>query len=175
VIVIVCSTSVATVNGLTPRTTLVSPNSQAGGSFGSSVASSGGVVVVGADDETVSGNGDAGRAYVFNAFTGALTKTLVSPNSQTLGSFGYSVAVSGGVVVVGAWDETVSGNGAAGRAYVFNAFTGTLTKTLVSPNSQLAGYFGSSVASSGGFVVVGAPDETVSGNPGAGRAYVFNA
>jgi hypothetical protein len=59
------------------------------------------------------------RAYAFDAKTGALTHTLVSPNTQADGLFGYSVALSGGVVVVGALGETVSGNSEAGRVYVF--------------------------------------------------------
>ena len=154
--------------------TLVSPNSQADGDFGHSVALSSGVVVVGAPGETVSGSIQAGRAYVFNANTGALTETLVSPNSQAYGGFGVSVALSSGLVVVGAPLETVSGN-SYGRAYVFNTKTGALTQTLLSPNPQTGGLFGLSVALSGGVVAVGAPDTPVSGNSGAGCAYVFNA
>ena len=170
-IVIVASSSISTVNALT---TLTSPNPQADGYFGFSVALSGGVAVVGAPHETVGGNSNAGRAYVFNAKTGALTQTLVSPNSQAGGYFGYSVALSGGVAVVGAIGETVGGFASAGRAYVFNAKTGALTQTLVSPNSQADGAFGRSVALNGGVLVVGASEETVGGNSAAGRAYVFN-
>ena len=121
-IVIVAWTSIATVNGLT---TLVSPHPQINGDFGSSVAVGDRVVVVGAPSETVSGKNYAGRAYVF-ALTGALIITLVSPNSQTIGAFGVSVAVGDGVVVVGAPSETVSGKATAGRAYVF-ALTGALS------------------------------------------------
>jgi len=168
VIVIVAWTSIATVNGLT---TLVSPHPQINGDFGSSVAVGDRVVVVGAPSETVSGKNYAGRAYVF-ALTGALIITLVSPHSQYNGNFGVSVAVGDRVVVVGARGETVGGKIGAGRAYVFS-LTGDLTHTLVSPNSQNDGNFGSSVAVGDSVVVVGAPGETVSGNIGAGRAYVF--
>lgn len=45
--------------------------------------------------------------------------TLTSPNAQTDGSFGWSVAVSGTTVVVGAIGETASGYDSAGHSYVF--------------------------------------------------------
>ena len=45
---------------------------------------------------------------------------FTSPNSQTGGEFGYSVATDSGTVVVSAWNETVGGNVAAGRVYTFS-------------------------------------------------------
>ncbi len=154
--------------------TLISPNAQTDGDFGSSIAISGSKIVVGASYESASGIHDAGHAYVFNAKNGVLLLTLVSPNAQTDGDFGSSIAVSGDRIVVGATGETVSGDAGAGRAYVFNANTGALLLTLVSPNVQTGGGFGSSLAISGR-IVVGASGETVSGDAGAGHAYVFNA
>ncbi|MGC2289579.1 MAG: hypothetical protein WA688_06955 [Thermoplasmata archaeon] len=99
--------------------TLTSPNAQTDGYFGVSVAISGKTVVVGAPVETVSGNMYAGHAYTFKGKTGALISTLTSPNAQTDGSFGWSVAVSGTTVVVGAIGETASGYDSAGHSYVF--------------------------------------------------------
>ena len=61
----------------------------------------------------------AGHAYIFNAKTGALISTLTSPNAQTYGFFGWSVAISGKTVVVGAPYETGSGIPEAGNAYIF--------------------------------------------------------
>ena len=152
--------------------TIASPNAQGRGSFGNSIASSGTTVVVGAPGETASGSSDAGHAYVFQAKTGTLIATLTSPNAQTDGRFGYSVAVSGTRVAVGAPDETVSGNAFAGHVYVFQAKTGSLVATLTSPNPQAEGYFGSSVAVSGTTVVVGAFNESASGVY-SGHVYVF--
>ncbi|MGI0079466.1 MAG: FG-GAP repeat protein [Nitrososphaerales archaeon] len=43
---------------------------------------------------------------------------MTSPNVQTNGNFGLSVAISGTTIVVGAPFETVSGLSAAGHAYV---------------------------------------------------------
>ncbi len=62
------------------------------------------------------------HAHVFDASTGFLTPTtLTSPNAQTNGEFGYSVAVNEGdpIVVVGAPVESGGGSPAGGHAYVF--------------------------------------------------------
>jgi hypothetical protein len=155
--------------------TVKSPNAQALGAFGSSVAMNRYAVVVGAPGETAGGYSSAGNAYVFNATTGALITTLTSPNAQTNGCFGQSVAISGSTVVVGAYCETADGYSLAGNAYVFNATTGALINTLTSPNAQTDGYFGESVAISGDTAVVGAYGEAAGGYSVAGNAYVFNA
>jgi FG-GAP repeat len=158
--------------------TLTSPNAQTQGDFGNSVAVSGNIVVVGAALETDNNVGfgeDGGHAYIFNAETGALISTLTSPNAQTFGYFGWSVAVSGDIAVVGAFGEAVSGNDFAGNAYTFNATTGSLIGTLTSPNAQIGGSFGYSVAISGKIVAVGAVGETADGFADAGHAYTFGA
>ena len=152
--------------------TLASPNAQAYGGFGESVAISGSDVVVGAPYETVAGNQYDGRAYVFST-TGTSLVNLTSPNPQKYGNFGDSVAISGSDVVVGAPGEEVAGNQYAGHAYVFST-TGSLLKTLTSLNPQVSGSFGNSVAISGSDVVVGANYETFNGWQTAGRAYVFS-
>ncbi len=154
-------------------TVLTSPNVDAYGEFGSSVAISGTTVVVGAPYETASGFSSAGHAYVFRASTGALVSTLTSPNAQANGRFGISVAVSGPTVVVGAPFETVAGQTLAGHAYALKARSGALVSTLTSPNAQPDGRFGASVAISGSTAVIGAPDESASGEDSAGNAYAF--
>jgi len=155
--------------------TLTSPNLQAYGYFGEAVAVSGNYVVVGAADENASGFRGAGHVYVFSASTGALLHTLTSPNAQHGGVFGYSVAVDGNAVVVGASYEAVAGLADAGNAYLFNANTGALISTLTIPNPQAGGYFGTSVAVTGDTVAVGAPWGNASGFAAAGNAYVFDA
>ena len=150
--------------------TLTSPNAVAGGSFGSSVAASGNLVVVGASGETVHGHSLAGDVYIFNATTGVLVSTLDSPNAGGGGNFGASVATSGNIVAIGATGETgAGGNFKAGNAYTFNATTGALVSTLSSPYAEQEGGFGSSVATNGKIAMVGAPLETPGNN-----AYTFN-
>ncbi len=174
--------------------TLPTPDVQAYGHFGSSVGTSpGDLMLVGAENETVDGYVGAGRVYAFHMKFATLFDNLTSPYPQTDGHFGQSVAISAACVgnpchswrkgfclnnactiIVGAANETVNGNVGAGRAYIFNSNTSALVRTLTSPNSQYEGEFGWSMTAGGKLVVVGAPNETVNGLVGAGRAYVFN-
>src|SRR6266850_1115106 len=148
--------------------TLTSPNAEASGAFGQSVAISDTTVVVGAPGETASGHSLAGNAYVFDATDGSLLATLTSPNAQPNGAFGAAVAISGTTVVVGATWETAGVHSHAGHAYVFDATDGSLLVTLTSPNAESFGSFGESVAISCTTVVVGAHRETVGLQPDAG-------
>ena len=164
----------ATTGFLTP-TPLTSPNPELDGKFGYSVSVSGTTVVVGTPSESTGiGLAGAGRAYVFDATTWSLATTLTSPYAQSNGRFGYSVAVSGTTVVVGASGETADGQSQAGHAYSFDASAGFLTTTLSSANPQAGGNFGSSVAVSCTTVVVSAPNESGGGYPTAGHAFIFS-
>jgi hypothetical protein len=154
-------------------------DAQGGERFGSSVAIDGDTLVVGAIN---GGEGDVqtGSAYVFE-YNGSdweekteLFADVPAYNDQ----FGYSVAIEGDTIIVGAprHDESETDSGAA---YVFRRNAGTWI-----PEAKLTGsglfekaYFGSSVALSGNTAVVGAykNDLDVGGNPlvDAGSAYVF--
>ena len=127
--------------------TLRSPNLQYFGNFGEAVAASGNLVVVSAPGETVGGNSSAGRAYAFDAQTGALVATLASANPEYNGNFGFSVAISGSVAVVGAPGETVNGEAYAGRAYVYDV---TQTSGSSTPLGAIAG------SNSSGWLIAGA-------------------
>lgn len=137
----------------------------AGDSFGGSVAISGGTLVVGAASHA---NG-AGRAYVFTR-TGTEWKQVAElKGSDTVAgeNFGWSVAVSGTIAIVGAPSRANQ----AGRAYVF-----TKTATAWKQTAELKGSdtvagdsFGQSLAVSGKTAVVGAPVHSYT----TGRAYVF--
>lgn len=155
---------------------LVSPNAQTSGSFGWSVSLAGTLVMVGAPQESVGGMQGAGDAYVFNATSGNLVDTLSSPNAQSSGFFGWSVAISSNnIAIVGAFGESVNGVPFTGHAYIFKATTGKLIKTLTAPNAVGGDEFGISVAATSELWVVGAPAEPAGGYFDAGNAYVFNA
>ena len=148
--------------------------------FGHSVAVDGNTVVVGAlynDD----GNGEStGSAYVFtkpaNGWTNATETAKLTANDGAGGdAFGYSVAVDGNTVVVGAaFDGDYQGS-----AYVFtkpaNGWTNaTETAQLTANDGSDYDIFGGSVAVDGDTVVIGAwQDEYYGANSGLGPAYVF--
>ncbi|MGI8602744.1 MAG: choice-of-anchor D domain-containing protein [Verrucomicrobiales bacterium] len=181
--------------------------------FGRSVAVSGDTVVVGAfweDSSTTGVNstpnesaGISGAAYVFVRSAGVWTqqaylKPAAVGTTQASDQFGYSVAVWGDTVVVGANGEDSSTTGVnstpnesaynSGAAYVFVRSAGVWTqqaylKPAAVGTSQAPDGFGISVAVSGDTVVVGAHGEAssttgVNSTPdesarGAGAAYVF--
>jgi hypothetical protein len=178
---------------------LMSPNEEQAGWFGFAVASAGDVdrdsfadVIVGANHEdTYPGADDGGRAYVFSGQDASLLLELVSPNSEArLGSFGGSVAGVGDLnqdgvadlLIGAASEETDTSPVSAGRAYAFSGRDGALLLTLVSPNEEAVGFFGTDVVSPGDLdadgvadLLVGASGEDPESSPsGAGRAYSFS-
>ncbi len=93
--------------------------------FGSSVAISGATVVVGASADDVGANVDAnvdqGSAYVF-VRSGAIwsqQQRLTAVDGAASDYFGYSVAISGATIAVGAVYDDVGANVDQGSAYVF--------------------------------------------------------
>ena len=152
--------------------TLVAPPPATNDEFGHAVAVAGNTIVVGAPYEDA-GAVDSGQAYVYDVTTGVSVATLVNPTPASGDQFGYSVAVSGNSVVVGAWsDDTGAQN--SGQAYVFDAKTGKLLITLANPTPDRGDLFGNAVAVSGNTVVVGAAFDRTHGEY-SGRAYVFDA
>ncbi|MCA9283741.1 MAG: FG-GAP repeat protein [Phycisphaerales bacterium] len=167
-----------------------SPNPNSSGNFGTSVAGvpdatndGRGDYIVGAPFEDGCGGSpsDAGRAYFYNGSSGALLPSPCSPNEESAGRFGISVAgvpdANGdgrGDILVGAWLEDPGASPqSAGRAYLYSGNGAGLLHELVSPNEELSGNFGVSVSGvkdrdgdGRGDLVVGAQGEE--------RAYVFS-
>jgi outer membrane protein assembly factor BamB len=113
--------------------TLNNPTPANGDTFGDSVAVSGNTAVVGGSHDNT-GTTAAGSAYVFNATTGALVDTMNNPTPASYDYFGYSVAVSGSTVVVGAlWDDTF--NTDQGAAYVYSIAAPTVQTVQVNDGS----------------------------------------
>ena len=161
-----------------PVLTLNNPTPAREDQFGISVGISGTLVVVGTYGDDDSGAVDSGSAYVYdltNATPGVPLFTLNNPTPAAGDLFGYSVAISGMRVVVGAFqDDTGATN--AGSAYVYDLSSGTPTMpvfTLNNPSSSFPSGFGNAVAISGTLVVVGES----SGSQAVfkdGRAYVYD-
>ena len=109
-----------------------------------------------------------------------LTHTLNNPNAYGTSlsdQFGWSVAISGDYAIVGAYREDDASGTESGKAYIFDVTTGALVHTLDNPNAygtSLSDQFGFSVAISGNYAIVGAPDEDDSGGTSSGKAYIFN-
>ena len=168
--------------GLAPKASgdalakLVASDAAEGDYFGGSVAVSGDLVVVGVSGDDHAG-AYSGSAYVFRMTNASWTQVakLAASDAGSRDKFGHSVAVSGDLVVVGAYANSDAGS-ASGSAYVFRTTNGgaswTETAKLVASDGAKWEYFGRSVAISGDLVVVGAvADDDDDSNPGS--AYVF--
>ncbi|WP_051284422.1 beta strand repeat-containing protein [Desulforegula conservatrix] len=164
---------------------LKASNTDAGDSFGRSVAVSGDTIVVGASNEDgnatgINGNqGDnsasnSGAAYVFTLIGGIWSQQayLKASNTGAGDSFGLSVAVSGDTIVVGANNEDSSAIGIdgnqsdnsasnSGAAYVFvrSGTSWSQEAYLKASNTGAGDGFGDSIAVSGDTIVVGANNE----------------
>jgi hypothetical protein len=139
--------------------------------FGHSVSIGGDVVVVGAYGDDDKGT-LSGSAYVFHYNSAAWVREakLIAEDGAAWDCFGYSVAISGDAVVVGAYgddnddfDLSDSGEGEdAGSAYIFH-YNGTAwvqEAKFTSSDSHSFEFFGCSVAINGNAVVVGAYQKT---------------
>lgn len=155
---------------------LTAPDAAAGDIFGYSVALSGDTTVVGAYLDDHAGGLNAGSAYVYVRTGGLWTQQakLTAPDASQSDFFGYSVAVSGDTVVVGALQADEYGTD-AGLAYVFVRAGGVWTHqaTLVASDTALSDFFGVSVALSGDTTVVGAYADDHAGGGNAGSVYVY--
>lgn len=161
--------------------------------FGSDVALSGDVLVVGApgeDSAALGVDGDqsdnsasnSGAAYVYER-SGTQWRPLSylkASNTGASAEFGGAVAISGDTVVVGA-----SGDGGSGGVYVFQRTSSSYAQVayLKASNANADDHFGSSLALDGDTLVVGAPGQgAVKGNAthslnnlpaDSGAVYVF--
>ncbi len=144
--------------------------------FGYSVAIDGDRMVVGAHRADTNGT-DSGSAYVFVRHTDTnVTQTahLTAADADTGDFFGYSVAISGDYIVVGAHLKD-AGAGDSGSAYVFKCYSDSTIAQIARLTANSAGaldYFGYAVGISGNYIVVGAPREDTGGND-AGSIYLF--
>ncbi len=142
--------------------------------FGYAVAVEGNLVVVGAPFEDVNNVTNVGQVFLFDAASGDLLWTISNPQPAASDSFGLSVAISGNLVVVGAYRADIGATD-SGIAYVFDATTGDLVSTLENPTPENHDYFGFDVAIWNGQVLVGAYRDDDDGAIDAGAAYLFDA
>jgi hypothetical protein len=149
--------------------------------FGNAVAISGERLAIGAYRDTHSGGLNEGSVYVFErdqggACTFVEVQKLTASDAAAGDWFGWSVAVGGDVVVVGARNDGHAAGPVSGSAYVFERGQGGLwaeAAKLVASDAAIGDRFGSSVALTDDTAVVGAPGDDHMGGANAGSAYVF--
>lgn len=121
---------------------------------------------------------DRRAAYPVVVETAVESGRLTASDGAPDDFFGFSVAVAGDIVVVGAKEDDVGANEDQGSAYVFvrpagGWGTGTQAAKLVASDGAAGDQFGISVAVSGNDVFVGSWNDDNSGLGGPGSVYVF--
>ncbi|MCW1922885.1 choice-of-anchor D domain-containing protein [Luteolibacter arcticus] len=160
--------------------TLVNPLPNSQDQFGNAVAISGNLIVVGCARNEVAGFVHAGSVFIYDLTSGSPTMpilTLDNPAPAAEDAFGYSVAISGTKVVVGA-NQNDAGVVDAGSVYVYDVSAGSASSTMPvrtwdNPSPALEDEFGYSVAISGDRIVVGCPADDA-GATDAGAAYLYD-
>jgi len=147
----------------------------AGDEFGESVSLDGDDLVIGAPKKDDSG-ADSGAAYVFHRSGEDFTQVakLLNPDGAANDRFGFSVAFSDDVALVGAYGNDDAGPG-SGSAHVFRKpLIGTWIQEakLTASDAASGDDFGWSVAISGNIALVGANGDDDAGSE-SGSAYVF--
>ncbi len=157
----------------TEQQKLIADDAQQRDRFGQAVAIDGDTAVIGAYGKGGPTEGDfTGAAYVFTRTidTWSQQQKLVSDNPAVGDKFGFTVAVTGDVIFVGAISEDDTWNN-SGSAYVFTRTQSTWgqQQKLIASDVITAGVFGASVAVEGNTAVIGAYNS----NGSKGAAYIF--
>lgn len=141
--------------------------------FGMSLATIGQIIFVG--DESAEPVPSAyGAVYMFDGVSGNLEHILTPPVGRG-GNFGWAIAVGGQNVLVGAPAETIAGELTAGAAYLFDEQTGALRFILEDPSPHNDDSFGSAVAVSDDWAVVGVSFGDNGGAVRRGRVHIYDA
>ena len=156
---------------------LLASDGTANDQFGSSLAVSGGTLVIGALGETIGANSQQGAAYIFT-FDGTnwVEQQKISASDGAANDhFGGEAAISGDTLVIGVPEKTVNGNTLQGAAYVFkkNGASWSEQQKLLASDGGFAARFGNNITIEGDTIVVGASQATSAGHSFQGAAYVF--
>ncbi len=140
--------------------------------FGSSIASSGGVVVVG------TAGSESAYVYTFDPLLGALEQVAIlsAPVISEGDHFGENVAISGDTIVIGAHGDDTNG-AFSGVAYIFEKPASGWESTNISKKLSALypdenDMFGIALAINAETIVVGASGDD-DRNPEAGAVYIF--
>jgi uncharacterized repeat protein (TIGR01451 family) len=150
-----------------------------GDQFGLAVAISGTTLIVGAPNVVGNAGSLSGAVYVFHfdGNTWAPRQKLAASDAAPFDNFGFSLAIDGSTLIVGApFHDRGSAGGNAGAAYVFGqdaAGTWSQRVELTASDGLANDEFGSAVTLSGGSLAVGARADDANGLVDVGSAYVY--
>ena len=164
----------------TQQTILVPSDGYSGCNVGSGISSplafEGDTAVLGCRGKTINGNANRGAAYVFVRSGTMWTEQqrLIASEGAANDEFGGSVAISGSTLIVGAFQDTVSGNSSQGSAHIFirNGSVWSEQAHLIASDGGAGHRFGQMVTIDGDTAVVGR-FRNPSSTPANPAVYVF--
>lgn len=153
---------------------------QPGSGFGNAVAIDGNTAAVGARYEFNPGNGNgSGAVYIYAQVNGTwrLQARLAASDSAPFDLFGYSVALHGDMLAVGARAaDGFDGERNSGAVYLYQ-WVGDdwYLQARLSPDDLVAeDHFGQALAFDGQYLFASAPGRDNPGSPNSGMVYAFN-
>ncbi len=121
--------------------------------------------------------GQASETWVQQKVAPAAPGSTSTPVLGQVGNFGAAVALEGKTAFVGAPFSATNGNVQQGAVYVFTQNSDEIWQQnalLLAADGGAYDQFGSAIAQSGDYLVIGAPGATIDGNLGQGVVYVFS-
>jgi uncharacterized repeat protein (TIGR01451 family) len=161
---------------LTLQRELAAADTAPGDQFGLTLAMSGDTLIVGAPNAAGKGGSLSGAVYVFHLEGEACTQTqiLTASDARPFDNFGFSLAIDGATVVVGApFHDGGAGNSGEAYAFVQSSDGWREQMRLRASDGAADDEFGSSVAVSGSTVAVGARAADAGGLRDSGKVYVY--
>jgi len=160
---------------------LLAEDGEEGDDFGFSVALTRDIALIGAPGDSNENGLNTGAAYVFTRKCSdwVQTQKLLADDGEQNDDFGFSVALTGDVALVGAPADNNQNGENAGAAYVFahKCSEWTQTQKLLADDGEEEDSFGFSVSLDDDTALIGAPaPEPEEEDPNAfneGAAYVF--
>lgn len=163
---------------------LFDPNGAANEDYGFSVGIDGDYAVVGAYEHSLATGGDVlGKVYIYfrNGVNWDLQAELTASDGATDDWFGYSVAISGAYVIVGALYHDTNGNDNQGKAYIFHRTGTTWAEQAILVTEDGAGEtghanseFGNAVDIFGDYAVVGSHRQLGAVGGQQGKFFVYH-
>lgn len=158
---------------------LTASDGQAGDNFGYCVSIEGDYALVGAYLEDVDGLEDSGSAYIFKRSDVPDDPNwyeqckLTASDGEAGDTFGNSVSISSGYVIVAACKDDDNGTN-SGSAYIFqhDGENWVQRKKLIPSDGEPGEYFGAWVSIGADYAVIGAHWDDDNGS-GSGSAYIF--
>ncbi len=145
-----------------------------GAYFGQSVAVQEDLIVIGARNADPEG---AGAAYIFRKSPDGWEEAakITPPDGKADDNFGFTVAISGDTIAVGARRADLPGAKDAGAAYVFslNGNSADLVARLTAGDAMAGDQLGQAIAIAGDVIAVGANRADIVDDANRGAIYLF--